>query len=243
MFWFNNPEILLDKDKLMDFFPMIKQTYEERLNSITRLALYISIILSFYHKDLRWLLLFIFTSIFTIILYRGRVNADKEENKSNKQDNIENEKETFDDENIGEDKNSKGQEKCTMPTLDNPFMNATMKDYLNVDPTTNKIVDRPPACDTSDPNVKREMDKLFDNNLFKDIDDIFGKMNSQRQFYTMPSTTIPNDQDKFAKWLYLSPKTCKEDQDYCLRYEDIRAKRPVYLEPEKNPINTNKIPV
>jgi len=43
----------------------------------------------------------------------------------------------------------------------------------------------------------------------------------------MPSTTVVNDQEGFAKWLYNSPQTCKENSEYCLRYEDIRAKRPV----------------
>ena len=171
----------------------------------------------------------IFVGIFTILLHRGYIKKVNENTK------IKQIKEEFDDENTNNEVNKST---CTMPTLDNPFMNATMKDYLNVDPETNKIIDRPPACDTNDPNIKREIDKMYDNNLYKDIDDIFGKMNSQRQFYTMPSTTIPNDQDAFAKWLYLSPKTCKEDQDYCLRYEDVRAKRPVYLEPEKNPVTS-----
>ncbi len=66
-------------------------------------------------------------------------------------------------------------------------------------------------------------------------------MNSQRQFFTMPWTTIPNAQNEFAKWLYLNPKTCKEDQDYCLKYEDIRAKRPVVYDETKNPVNTKKL--
>jgi hypothetical protein len=80
------------------------------------------------------------------------------------------------------------------------------------------------------------MDRTFGHNLFTDVDDLFGKMNSQRQFYTMPSTTIPNKQGEFAKWLYSNPKTCKEDQDYCLRYEDIRAKRPVMQNEDVNPV-------
>ena len=65
-------------------------------------------------------------------------------------------------------------------------------------------------------------------------------MNSQRQFYTMPNTTIPNAQDDFAKWLYANPKTCKEDQEFCLRYEDVRAKRPVFVDPTQNPVNTKR---
>jgi len=53
---------------------------------------------------------------------------------------------------------------------------------------------------------------------------------SKRQFYRTPSTTIPNDQTGFAKWLYQVPgKTCKEDSSSCLRYEDIRYSK---LNPE-----------
>ena len=58
----------------------------------------------------------------------------------------------------------------------------------------------------------------------------------------MPWTTIPNKQDEFARWLYSSPKTCKEDQDYCLKYEDVRAKRPIFPNQDKNPV-TDKGPV
>jgi len=53
---------------------------------------------------------------------------------------------------------------------------------------------------------------------------LFNK-NKQRQFCTIPSTTIPNDQESFAHWLYASPETCKENQKNCLRYEDIRYSR------------------
>ena len=52
--------------------------------------------------------------------------------------------------------------------------------------------------------------KKFNNNLFHDIEDVYDRKNSQRQFYTMPSTTIPNNRDTFQKWLYKTPKTCKE---------------------------------
>jgi hypothetical protein len=119
-------------------------------------------------------------------------------------------------------------------------MNVTMKDYLNIDEKTQQMVDRPAACDTTDKNVKQSMDEMFNHNLFKDVNDVFGKMNSQRQFYTMPNTTIPNAQDDFAKWLYANPKTCKEDQEFCLRYEDVRAKRPVFVDPTQNPVNTKR---
>ena len=56
---------------------------------------------------------------------------------------------------------------------------------------------------------------MFDNSskiIFSSrIRNIFSKNNSQRQFYTTPVTTIPNDQKSFANWLYKTPPTCKEN--------------------------------
>ena len=40
---------------------------------------------------------------------------------------------------------------------------------------------------------------------------VFGKNNSQREFYTAPVTTIPNNQGDFADWCYKTGKTCKEN--------------------------------
>ena len=217
LFWFNQPEIIWEKDRLSEFFPTAEYSLEERLNAILRLSIYISIILSIYKNDVRFCFIAVITAIFTYYIYT---------NRSKKEVGVE----TF-----GE----KDPEACTMPTVDNPFMNVTMKDYLNI--KDDQIVDRPPACDASDPEVKKEIDTKFENNLFRDVNDVFGKMNSQRQFFTLPWTTIPNKQDEFANWLYKSPKTCKEDQDYCLRYEDVRAKRPVFQDPTQNPVETKRL--
>ena len=65
-------------------------------------------------------------------------------------------------------------------------------------------------CDCQKPTSITIHDKLFSSSLIRDVNDLFGKNNSQRQFYTVPGNSIPNDQDTFAKWLYATPKTCKE---------------------------------
>ena len=44
----------------------------------------------------------------------------------------------------------------------------------------------------------------------KDASDIFDHSNSNRQFYTVPGNTFPNNRDTFMKWCYSRPKTCKE---------------------------------
>ena len=208
LIWYKDIDILFRKDRLTEFFPTADQTLQERLNSLTRLGIYISVLLTLYHLDTNYLYIAIFVLAGVYLI-----------------DSTHPEQFTEDDA-LGP---------CTAPTLDNPFMNPTMKDYMNVD-ESGKIVDRPAACDANEPDVKKSIDDNFNNNLYRDIDDVFGKMNSQRQFYTVPSTTIPNKQDEFAKWLYKTPSTCKEDQN-CLRYEDLRAKAPVMYEPLDNPVN------
>ena len=70
---------------------------------------------------------------------------------------------------------------------------------------------RQPACAPIDDEVvQKNIDEFFNENLFKDVSDIYNKRASQRQFFTMPYTTFPNDSGNFAKWLYGRPPTCKE---------------------------------
>lgn len=105
---------------------------------------------------------------------------------------------------------------CKRPTKDNPFMNSTLGDIGK--PSL------PAACNADDENIEDEIDNKFNEDLFRDIDDLFNVKNSQRQFYTVPVTSNPPDTLKFANWLYKSPTTCKNNQSRCLRYEDVRFK-------------------
>ncbi len=106
---------------------------------------------------------------------------------------------------------------CRKPTNDNPFMNPAVTDFNNGEP--------PAACNVEDEEIQDQMMVHFNHNLFRDVDELWERENSQRQFYTLPNTGVPNNQTEFAKWLYNIPKTCKEDGAGCLRYEDLRRKR------------------
>lgn len=206
-FWANDLSILFSPERLHEFFPHEKMSREEKLNSIVRLCLYLSIILSVYHSEQRYFIILFSAVAITYFLFRFSIVRKKE--KSNA-------KQKKDEKMLEEITNT-----CSRPTEDNPFMNFTMYDRIT------ENTDKLPACNIEDIEVKKEMEDYFENNLYKDVSDVFNKRNSQRQFYTMPSTTIVNDQEGFAKWLYNSPQTCKENSEYCLRYEDVRAKRPV----------------
>ena len=74
---------------------------------------------------------------------------------------------------------------CVEPTQDNPMMN------FNVfDPP-----ERAPACKPW--NVEKQMDTALGEPL-QDTP----HQNTFNRFYTMPSTTVSNDQKGFANWLY-----------------------------------------
>lgn len=103
----------------------------------------------------------------------------------------------------------------TPPTARNLFMNVLL-DEIKYNP------DRPSAAPVDDPTVKQTLDDYFRIQWFSDPTDVFGKNQSQRQFVTQPSTTVPNDQGAFANWLYKIPgKTCKEGgREACLSGTD-----------------------
>jgi hypothetical protein len=103
------------------------------------------------------------------------------------------------------------------PTKNNPFMNIntlqlgqpeSFQDELDIVDSllleNSQGASNPSdSSDSSDSSTQsKEIDKHFYQDLFRDTSDIYGKVHSQRQFYTMPVTTIPNDQEKFANWLY-----------------------------------------
>ncbi len=105
---------------------------------------------------------------------------------------------------------------CRKPNKNNPFMNPNITDY------NNGYI--PTACNVEDDEIKDDMYVNFNDDLFRDVDEVWERENSQRQFYTVPNTAVPNNQIEFAKWLYKGP-SCKTDQEYCLKYEDLRYKR------------------
>ena len=106
---------------------------------------------------------------------------------------------------------------CKRPSHNNPFMNPIVEDFNNGP--------QPEACNADDEDIHDEVAKNFNKDLYRNVEDLWDKKNSQRNFYTLPATGIPNNQVEFAKWLYANPDTCKENNKNCLRYEDLRFKR------------------
>lgn len=201
-FWLEDPMVLFRDQKYYTIIPTSTMSKIEILNALSRFFLYLGVLYLLFSSDTEYIYIPIIAITGIILLYYIQ--------KNDKVDNIH---ETF----CRGDK-CNNISVCQAPTKDNPFMNMTVADLMD-------NPDRPPACKVTDRQIKEEIDNAYNYNLFKDVDDLFDRGYSQRQFYTMPSTTVANEQTTFANWLYKLPETCKENQSNCLKYEDIRFNR------------------
>ncbi|AYV80227.1 MAG: hypothetical protein Gaeavirus18_4 [Gaeavirus sp.] len=110
---------------------------------------------------------------------------------------------------------------CRKPTADNPFANIVFTDYLDAGNLAE-------PCNVDARDTQINMQNLYNSTIYRNIEDVFERENSQRTFYTVPITTVPNRQTEFANWLYKTGPTCKEDSANCTYYEDPSMTSPRY---------------
>ena len=101
--------------------------------------------------------------------------------------------------------------KCRKPTADNPYMNIVFSDYLDASNV-------PEPCNSD--QTKDDSKYLYNSTIYRNIEDVYERQNSQRLFYTLPITTIPNKQGEFADWLYKTGPQCKENTSKCTYFEE-----------------------
>jgi len=176
---------------MITLFPSYDMTFKGKIMILGNLILFISFIATLIFRDISFML---FAVIILLLFYYIYIY-----NKNIKKQSIENL--TMENINYNDDENYY----CIKPSKHNPFMNPNI---INDNNDFNNNIN---ACNIEDCYIKTEMNKYFKDPVYKDVIDIYENNFSQRQFYTIPSTTIPNDQEGFSKWLYNRPKTCKEN--------------------------------
>jgi hypothetical protein len=243
VFWTSDPTVLYKNRNYLSFFPSSNMTRVEQFNAITRFCIYLFILLVITKRSMILIQVCILIIVFVTILYYifesdkkgkydelNRIQNNKVEGFCN--NDIEIEAGFYDYENnlkMGtyegakkcknkmnysfDEFNEFKKNKCKIPTKDNPFMNPTINDFENYN--------APEACNVDDDEIKEKMIDMFNTDLYRDVSDLFERQNSQRMYYTVPYTTVP-DQPAFANWLYGNHKNCRNDQTECLRYEDLR---------------------
>jgi hypothetical protein len=192
--WTTDISILYEKKYIFEIIPNKQFDFNRKLNSLLRLSIYFAIII--YAMDQKNSRMFYIPFIVAVLTYI--LSQKYQETFINKINNdLMNDIKDEDDHN---DLISKFSKNCNVPTKENPFMNPLLTD-LNTDYYEKE------ACDSyNNKGIQKEIETKFTHDLIRDVNDIFGKENSQRQYYTIPK----HDQGSFARWLYATPPTCKE---------------------------------
>jgi len=195
MFWIDNLNELFNPV----LYPNINMTIEEKVNAIIRLILFIGIIATLIFNDSRYILFILIIMLISILIYNYQMEKNRKIEKylnDNDLDIINN-------------------EKCVKPTRENPFMNPSLIGNNN----------KYDSCSIENEHIKDNIDYFFNKNVFRETDDIYDKSLLDRQFYTVPSTSIPNNREKLASWLYDRGPSCKEnngEQCYDNLYNNIK---------------------
>ena len=216
-FWSDNPNILLQKDFIFEFFPVNTMTYEQQLNAISRTVILVSIITFALTQSIRILVIMAITlfSIYLLYYYQEKQPRNKIQSKQTI-----NTLEGFDDAGIAYLKQNNipiSENTFSKPSVNNPFSNVLLPDY---DYNSNKKPAPPAYTRDVNTDILNNAKKLvvesnpdqpdIADKLFKDLGDNLNFEQSLRPFNSNPSTTIPNDQAAFADFCYGSMVSCKE---------------------------------
>ncbi len=229
-FWSDDPNVIFQKEYLLEFFPTEHMTYEQKMNAISRLVILLTIIGFILTKSIPLLIISVITMTAIFLLY----GFQKKENSKNetKRVTLEKQAENFEGLVDPSDPVSAALQQQNIqittdvfdkPTSKNPFSNVLMTDY-EFNP------DKKPAPPSFNANVNNDIvnqaknliqeqnpyDPSIADKLFKGTGDSLVFEQSLRQFTSNPSTTIPNDQKAFADFCFGTAISAKESNIFAL---------------------------
>jgi hypothetical protein len=216
-FWLSNPTILFKQDNITQLWPLQRMSSEEKLNSITRLVIILTLLGYLITKTKKIIITGAVTLAAIIILYKIQsMNLLKKINSKEAFMNI-NMKTNPEIYNLIKDN-------YTQPTETNPAMNVLLTDIAdNPDrkaaaPAYNSAVETEMNNKTMEFVSNNFNDPNIDERLFKDLGDNYEFDQSMRTWYATPNTRVMNDQKSFAEYCYGDMISCKEGNDFaCTR--------------------------
>lgn len=219
-FWIHDIKELFPADFMTKLFPRPEMTSQEKLNSITRIVILMTILGYIITRNNNFLL----TGIVTIgsIIVLNYIQNDRENVEGFGVATMEATKAARD--------RMLNPANYTQPTPENPAMNVMPADIYD-------NPERPPAAHPANPEIATKMaiavkdlavrgrrennqdkDAKLDPRLYQDMEDERVFDHSMRSFQPTANTQIPNDQGAFAEYLYGNMVSCKEGNEIaCMR--------------------------
>ena len=188
----------------MSLCPQESMSRNEKLNTLSRLVIYITIVGFIFTYSLKILISGIVTlGVFVALHYSTRDNSKEEFCNQDAITDFYNAPDITD--------------RFTMPQMTNPTMNVLPTEISDnpernmAAPAYNPIIAGQINESTQDMIVNNfDNDDTIRDKLFSDLGDNFEFEQSMRNFYTTANTKIPNDQGAYADYLYGSMPSCKD---------------------------------
>jgi hypothetical protein len=180
-FWVNEPTVLFNKKYINQIWPYSYLTYEEKLNAATRFIVIITLLGYVLLNRFIIVVLGLIVVGIIVLLYKKKEGMIFPYYGVNDQQSIE---------------------------QNNPFGNVLMTDYkFNPNKKAVNTDYTPDLENTLNTKIKEfiiqeNSDNNEINNLFNNVGDQFKFEQNNHQFYTNPSTTIPNKQDDFLSFCF-----------------------------------------
>ena len=221
-FWINDPTILFNKEYIFELWPTANMCYEQKLNSISRLIILLTILGYILTMSKRVLAVGVLTLLVIFVLYsmrKQKVTKDMLEGFDSLKGNevtgmFDNKPKSFVNpvtlDSVLRTEFKEGNKK-------NPFSNVLLT-QINDDPERKAA---PPAFNVDvdediTKNVKRAVQminpgiKNTNKQLFGDLFQQFQLDQSNRTFYSTPNTRVTNDGLSFGNFLYGNMPSAKE---------------------------------
>ena len=170
-----DPKEIFKTSELLNFWPTASQTARERVASTTRFILYATCIIYIINRDVRVFALGILALAILYYLMTMNTISDGKLRPSSTDGRVP----------------GPLRGEVTLPTLNNSMGNVLLSDYVD-------NPDRPAAAWY--PSMRAEVQTTWSQ-----IHPFERQRDAERNFYTMPSSTIPNDQAAFAYGAYGKP--------------------------------------
>lgn len=219
-FWTTKPTILFNKQYIFELYPTNSMSYEQKLNAITRLIIFVTILGYILTASKNILYVGILTLVVIFVLYNMKAKKITREMLD----------EGFKNDIVTDRFESKGKKYLNPVTLDevlstefkegnkkNPFSNVLLTEIMD-EPERKSA---PPAFNVDvdediTRNVKRTVQRLnpeiknTNKQLFGDLWQQFQLDQSNRVFYSTPNTRVTSDQGAYGKFLYGNMPSAKE---------------------------------
>ena len=235
IFWLNDPTILLNKNAVTELWPCPKMTFEEKMNSISRLVIILSILGFIFTMSIR--ILFVgFVTLFAIILmYYYKKNGNGVEKKEGFRKRV-----SFQgpEENYVADAPRIINPETLQSFLKSDFESVTKKNPFNnvlltqINDEPNRLAAPPSFNVDVDEDITKNVKKMVQSlnpgikntnkQLFGDLGENFYLDQSLRVFNSTPNTRVASDQGAFGQFLYGNMPSAKEGNEFALLQDNYR---------------------